>query len=149
MDFYVESSDLVKKNQDNDLNDNKLTNIHSLTSKNNPTDDNQVSNKKYVDDELDKNTIVKFNQILQSYLMFSVGNDIYIHTKNGKRQLTDITTMRAGNTGGYLLPYWKFICNDKNNKGIMQNFIKQQKQNHQHQKQVQRDYLQLVMLLCI
>ena len=30
MDFYDESSDLVKNNQDNDLNDNKLTNLDSL-----------------------------------------------------------------------------------------------------------------------
>ena len=65
MDFYKESSDIVKKNQDNDLNDNKLTNlakINSITINNNPTDDNHVSNKKHIDDQLDKNTIVRFNQ---------------------------------------------------------------------------------------
>ena len=54
LDFYDESSDLVKNNQDNDLNDNKLTNINSITINNNPTDDNHVSKKKYIDDELDK-----------------------------------------------------------------------------------------------
>ena len=32
--------------------------------------------------------------------------------------------MKAGNTGGYPLPYWKIICNDKNNNGKIQNFIK-------------------------
>ena len=32
--------------------------------------------------------------------------------------------MKAGNTGGYLLPYWKIICNDKNDSGKIQNFIK-------------------------
>ena len=56
-DCYNESSDIVKNNQDNDLNDNKLTNINSFTINNNPADDNNVSNKKYFDDELDKNTI--------------------------------------------------------------------------------------------
>ena len=35
--------------------------------------------------------------------------------------------MKAGTTGGYLLPYWKIICNDKNNNGKIQNFIKSTK----------------------
>ena len=46
IDFYDESSDIVKNNQDNDFNNNKLTNINSITINNNPTDDNHVSNKK-------------------------------------------------------------------------------------------------------
>ena len=37
--------------------------------------------------------------------------------------------MKAGNTGGYLLPYWKIICNDKNNNGKIQNFIKSTETN--------------------
>ena len=32
--------------------------------------------------------------------------------------------MKAGNTGEYLLLYWKFIFNDKNNNGKIQNFKK-------------------------
>ena len=68
VEFYNESKDLVKNNQDNNLNDNKLTNINSITINNNPIDDNHVSNKKYIDDELDKNTIVRFNQTLENYL---------------------------------------------------------------------------------
>ena len=48
---YNEEVDSVKNNQDNDLNDNKLTNINSITINNNPTDNNHFSNKKYVDDE--------------------------------------------------------------------------------------------------
>ena len=129
IDFYIESSDIVKNNQDNDINDNKLTNINSITINNNPTDDNHVSNKKYIDDELDKNTIVRFNQTLQNYLKVSVGKDIYNFTKYDKIQLTDITTLKAGNTGGYILPYWKIICNDRNNIGKIQNFIKSTKTN--------------------
>ena len=122
--FYNEEVDLVKNNQDNDFNDNKLTNMDSITVNRNPTLDNEVSNKKYVDDQLDKNTIVRFNQTQQIYLKVSVGNQIYILTKYDKIQLPVITTMKAGNTGGYLLPYWKIICNDKNNHGKIQNFIK-------------------------
>ena len=54
IDFYDESNDLVKNNQDNDLNDNKITNLDSITVNRNPTSDNELSNKKYIDDELDK-----------------------------------------------------------------------------------------------
>ena len=43
--------------------------------------------------------------------------------------MTDITVMKAGNTSDYLLPYWKIICNDKNNNGKIQNFIKSTKTN--------------------
>ena len=64
MSFFNEGVDLVKNNQDNDFNDNKLTNIDSITINGNPTSDDEVSNKKYIDDELDKNTILRFNQTL-------------------------------------------------------------------------------------
>ena len=129
IDFYDESSDLVKNNQDNNFNDNKLTNIISITLKNNPSDNNHVSNKKYIDDELDKNTIVIFNQTPADYLKVSVGNDTFKITKYDKIQLTDTTVMKSGNTSGYLLPYWKIICNDKNGNGKIQNFIKSTKSN--------------------
>ena len=45
LDFYDESNDLVKNNQDNDLNDNKLTNLDSITVKRKPTSDSELSNK--------------------------------------------------------------------------------------------------------
>ena len=50
IDFYNESSELVKNNKDNDFNDSKLTNRNSITINNNPISDNHVSNKKYIDD---------------------------------------------------------------------------------------------------
>ena len=37
--------------------------------------------------------------------------------------------MNSGNTGGFLLPYWKINCNDKNNKSKIQSFIKSTKTN--------------------
>ena len=46
IDFYNKSNDLVKNNQDNDFNDNKLTNISSITINNTLTDNNHVCNKK-------------------------------------------------------------------------------------------------------
>ena len=129
IDFYDESGDIVKNSQDNDLNDKKLTNINSITIKNNPTDDNHVKNKKYIDNELDKNTIVRFNQTLQNYLKVSVGNDTYNLTKYNKIQLTDTTIIKTGNSGGYLLPSWRIFCNDINNNGKISNFIRSTKTN--------------------
>ena len=127
IDFYDESGDIVKNNQDNDLNDKKLTNINSITINNNPTDDNHVSNKKYIDDELDKNTIVRFNQTLENYLKVSVGNDIYHLTKYNKYYLTDKTSMISPNSGLYLMQKWSIECKDRNNNGKVNNFIKSTK----------------------
>ena len=129
IDFYDESSDLVKNNQDNDFNDNKLTNINSITINNNPTDDNHVSNKKYIDESIAEGTLVRFNQTLTNYLKVSVGNDTYNLTKYDKIQLTDTTVMKAGNSVGYLLQNWNIRCNDKNNNGKISNFIKSTKTN--------------------
>ena len=107
IDFYDESSDFVKNNQDNNFNDNKLTNIDSIKFNRNPTSDNQLANKKLIDDEIDKNTILRFNQTLDIYLKVSFG--IYTNnlTKYNKIQLTDTTIMKTGNGGGYLLPSWR------------------------------------------
>ena len=127
--FYNEEADLVKNNQDNDFNKNKITNIDSITINNNPTDDNHVSNKKYIDDELDKNTILRFNQTLQNYLKVSVGNDTYNLTKYNKIQLTDTTIIKYPNNGGYLLQNWNIRCKDKNNNGKIQNFLRSTKTN--------------------
>ena len=124
IDFYNESTDLVKNNQDNDFNDNKLTNINSISINNNPTDNDHVSNKKYIDDQLDKNTIVRFSQTLNNYLKVSVGNDTYNLTKYDKIQITDITDFRSGNIGQGVLQKWKIIANDINNNGKINNFIK-------------------------
>ena len=114
IDFYDKSNDLVKNNQDNDLNDSKLLNLGSVMVNRNPTLDNELSNKKYIDDELDKNTIVRFNQTLSNYLKVTVGSDTYNLSKYNKIQLTDTTIIKYPNTGGYLLPGWRIFCNDKN-----------------------------------
>ena len=90
---------MVKHNQDNDLNDKKLTNLGSFTFNRNPISDNEVANKKFIDDELDRNTILRFNQTLQNYLKISVGNDIYNLTKYDKKQITDTTIIRSPNEG--------------------------------------------------
>ena len=113
--------------QDNEFDINKSTKLDSVTVNRNPVQDNELSNKNYVDDTIGEGTLVRFIQTLQNYLKVSVGNDIYNLTKYDKIQLTDITTKKARNTGGYVLPYWKIICNDKNNNGKITNFIKSTK----------------------
>ena len=127
IDFYNESNILVKNNQDNNFNDYKLTNIISITINNIPSDDNRVCNKKYVDDEIDKNTLVRFNQTLTNYLKVSVGNNIYHLSKYNKYYLTDITRMIAPNSALDLMQRWIIECNDKNNNGKITNFIKSTK----------------------
>ena len=46
MDFYNESSDLVKNNQDNNLNDEQLTSLDSFTVNRDPSSDNDLANRK-------------------------------------------------------------------------------------------------------
>ena len=65
----------VFNDQDNEFDNNKLTNSDSVTVSRNPTSDNELANKNHIDDELDKNTVLRYFQTLQNYLKVSVGND--------------------------------------------------------------------------
>ena len=127
LDFHNESNDLVKINQDNDFNDNKLTNIDSITINRNPTLDNQVSNKKYIDDSIGEVTLLRFNQTLSNYLKVSVGDTIYNLTKYDKIKITDTTEMRYPNIGSDLLQKWNIKFNNKNNQAKISDFIKSTK----------------------
>ena len=121
IDFYDESNYLRENNQDNDFNDNKLTKINSITINRNLALDNEISNKKYIDDELDKNTIVRFNQSLENHLKVSAGNDTYNLTKYNKITITDI---RTPNTGQGLLQKWKLKCLNKSYNAKISTFLK-------------------------
>ena len=126
--FYNESSDLVKNNQDKYPNNNNiLTNLDSFNLDRNPTLDNELACKQYIEYEMNKNAIVRFNQTLRNYLRVSVGKDVYNLTKYDKIQLTDITNIIFPNSGGYLLQQWNIKCRDKNNGGKVQNFIRSTK----------------------
>ena len=122
LDFYDESNDSVKNNQDNDFNDNKITNIDSIAVNRNPCYDNEVVIKKYIDDEIDKNSIVRFDQTLQNYLKVSVGNDTYNLSKYDKIQLIDVTEIRYPNIGITLFPEWKIKNLNKINGAKLGNF---------------------------
>ena len=129
LDFYDESNDFVKNNQDNDLNDNKLVNLDSVTVNRTPTSDNELSNKKYVDYSIGEGTILRFNQTLENYLKVSVGNDTYNLTKYNKIQITDTTEIKYPNIGSDLLQKWNIKCNNKNNVSKVVDFINSTKSN--------------------
>ena len=118
---------MVKNNQDNDFNDNKLINIDSIIVNRNPTSDNELANKKYIDDSIGEGTLLRFSQTLTNYLKVSVGSDIYHLTKYEKNYITDLTEMRAPNSGHDLLQKWKIECRDRNNNAKINNFIKSTK----------------------
>ena len=117
----------VFNDQDNEFDNNKLTNLDSVTVNRNPNLDNELAKKKYIDDELDKNTVLRFNQTLQNYIKVSVGNDTYNLTKYDKIQITDTTEMRYPNIGSDLLEKWNIKCNNKNNQSRINDFIKSTK----------------------
>ena len=91
IDFYNESSDLVRNNQDNDFNDNKLKKLDSVIVNRNPINDNELTSKLYVDNQLNNKTTVTFNQSFQNYLKVSIGSDTYKLTKYNKLKIIDIT----------------------------------------------------------
>ena len=129
MGFYDESNDLVKNNQDNDLKDNILINLDSISVSRKPSSDNELASKKYIDDELDKNTVLRFNQTLQNDLKVSVGNDTYNLTKYDKIQIIDTIEMKYPNIGSDLLKKWNIKCNNKNNQARITDFKKSSKTN--------------------
>ena len=108
---------LVFDDQDNELHNNKLTILDSITINRNSKLDSELSNKKYVVDSTGEGTIVRFNQTLENYLKVSVRNDAYNRTKYDKTQITETTTIEYPNSGGYLPQQWNIKCFDKNNNG--------------------------------
>ena len=99
----------------------------SITVNRSLSSDNELASKNYIDDELDKNTVLRFIQTLENYLKVYVGNDTYNLTKYDKIQITDTTIIKYPNSGSNRLQQWSIKCNDKINNGKTQNFIKSTK----------------------
>ena len=95
--FYTETTDFVKNNQNKNFNDKKLTKLVSITINSNLTSASNLSNEKYVDDEVNKNTILRHNQTLKNYLKISLGNDVYDLAKFDRMHITDTTVIRYPN----------------------------------------------------
>ena len=119
----------VFNDQDNEFDNNKLTNLDSITVNRDPNLDYELSNKKYVDDSIAEGTIVRFNQTLENYLKVSVGNDTYNLTKFNKIQILDTTEIKYPNIGSDLLQKWNITCNNKNNVSKVGDFIKSTRTN--------------------
>ena len=119
----------VFNDRDNEFDNNKLNNSDSVVVNRNPSSDNDIANKKFVDDLIGDGNFLRFNQTLENYLNVSVGNDTYNLTKYDKIQIADTTIIKYPNTGGYLLENWAIKCNDKINGGKIRNFIKSTKTN--------------------
>ena len=58
-----------------------FTNTDIVVVNRKPTSDDELANKKCIDDSIVGNTLVRFNKTLQNYLKVSVKNDTYILTK--------------------------------------------------------------------
>ena len=72
---------VVFNDQDNEFDRKKLTKLNSVSVNKIPSSDNELANKKAINDELDKNIVLRYKKTLKNYLKISVGNDIYNLTK--------------------------------------------------------------------
>ena len=95
---------------DNECDNNKLTNLDSVTVNRQPSLDKELSNKKWVDDSIGESTLLRFNQTLQIYLKVSVGNDTHNLTKYDKNQVFDTSEIKYPNIGSDLLQKWNIKC---------------------------------------
>ena len=65
----------VFNDQDNEFDNIKLTNLDGVTVNRDPNLDNELSKKRYVDDSIAEDTLLRLNQTLEKYLKISVGNE--------------------------------------------------------------------------
>ena len=85
-----------------------------------PSCDNQLANKKFVDESSGSGNVLRFYQTLQNCLKVSVGNDTHNLTNYDKIQITERTNINHPNTGGFLFQNWVIKSNDKNENGKKQ-----------------------------
>ena len=123
LDFWIESIAFVKNNQDTISNADNFFNLDSITINRNPSSENEFISRKSLYVELNKETILRFIQSLESCLKKSVGDDVYNLAKYNKILITDKTFIKTGMSGKYLLPYQKTFWNDRNNNRKIQNFF--------------------------
>ena len=92
--------------QDDDFDKNKLTKLDSITVNRNPTSDNELANKKVINDNIGNWTLVTFNRKMAKYIKVSFGESVYNFTKFNRKKTTDITVFKLGNDGGHLKQAW-------------------------------------------
>ena len=111
---------------DNEFDNKKITNLGFYTINRDPSSDNELANKKYVDNSLGSGNFLRFNQTQENHLKVSVGNNL---TNYDGIQTIDIRIIKYPNQGRYLLQQWNIKSNDRNNAGKIQNFIRSTKTN--------------------
>ena len=89
--------------QDTEFDKNKVIFLDSIYFDREPTLPKEVSVKKDIDNESDKNALLRFKQTLQNYHKVSVGNDIHDITKISEQEFIDTKVMKDPSQGGYLL----------------------------------------------
>ena len=97
----------VFNDRDNEFDNNKLTNLDSITNNKYPSSDNELANKKYVDDSIGEGNVLRIDQTLQNYLKVSVGGDVYNPTKKDRIHIVDTTEIKFPNRGSDFLQKWK------------------------------------------
>ena len=120
--IFKSSKESSKNNRENDPNDNTLTNWDTSTHNRKHASDNELSTKKYVDDELGKKNYSKVKSNIRKLSQVSVGNHVYNLTKYDRIQITDVTEIKSPNIGTDLLQKWKIISNNKNGDTKIGNF---------------------------
>ena len=126
---YKRDSLAVINDQVNEFDKNRLSNLDSITVKRVPSSDNEQANRKLIDRSIGEGTKIRFNQILQNYLNFSVANDVYDFAICDKLQITETTIINCLKNRGYLLQRWIIKCNDENINDKIQKFMKSTKRN--------------------
>ena len=104
----------VFSDQNNEFDNNKLTILVSITDNGNPPSDEEVTNRDYIDDEFNADTMLRFNETLQNHLKVSVGNNGCNLTKYDTKHIIDATIIKIGIFGDYLVPLRKKERKDKN-----------------------------------
>ena len=142
LDFYDEWNDLVTNNQDNKFDINKATNLDSVSVIRNPSSDNDLANRKYVDDLICAGNVLVFIQTLEKYFKVFVVNDTYNLNKCDKIQTADTSNNETGKSGGYVIQNVVIECNDKKAMVKYKTSLNQQKRTTQRVDQEQRVYHQ-------
>ena len=139
----------VSTDQDIDFYINNFTNLDSFTVNRNPRLDKELTCKKYINDELDDITIVRFNQTLENYPEVSVGNDVYNLAKYDKIKIMDITEIKFPKICSNLLQKWDIKNMHKKSGWKSEVFPKATKISSSTSNQEQLLSLQSVIALCV
>ena len=84
--------------------------MDSITVIRNASVENELSNKKYIDDDFDKHPIL-IQSKLEDYLNFFVVNNVYNLAKNDEIQKTDTATINHPNNQGFFMHILVMKCN--------------------------------------